>query len=159
MILIPATVIVILMMMKEPQNGEAALWLSWKIKMERSLIVMKGSGCMLSSKASGMTTLTPIAPLITGHLQVPLFVTSSEMYSKKNFHFYVFVLGNGRLRHYGRRITTAGSGPYWLGRLGRHCWFLEALIVATSASERSLWNLQTPRAKLRCCSMHLNQKK
>ena len=143
MILISATVIVILTTTRESQNEKVVFWLSWKKKMAKLLIVMKGSGCMLNSEASGTTTSTPIVPLITGPLQVQLFVTSSETYLKKNFLFYVFAMGDGKLRPYGKRITTAGSGPCWLGKPGRRHWLLVlALTRVASASERSLWNLR-----------------
>ena len=97
---------------------------------------------MLSFRASGMTTLTRTIPLITGLPQVLLSVTSSEIYWKKSSHFYVSVLGDGRLRCSGKRITTAGSDPCWLGRLRRHHLILEALTVAANPSERRLWTVK-----------------
>jgi hypothetical protein len=89
------------------------------MKMARLSIIVKGSSYMLSSEASETTTSTQIALLITGPQRAPLFMTSSKIYSKRNFHFYVFAWGDRRLRHCGRRITTAGNGPYWLGMLRR----------------------------------------
>jgi hypothetical protein len=81
MTLIPVTAVVIPRRMKVSRNEKVTFWLSLKMKMARLSTIMKGSGCILSSEASGMTTSTQPALLITGPLQVPLFVTSSKSIS------------------------------------------------------------------------------
>ena len=78
---------------------------------------------------------------------------------KKSFHFFVFVLGDGRLRHCGRRTTTAGNGLYWLGKLGRLHLGLTTLMMAASKSERSPQSLRIPMRRQRNRSMHINQRK
>jgi hypothetical protein len=103
------------------KNMKVVSWLSLKMKTARSLIIVKESGCILSSKDSEMTALMQITLRITGPLLVRLFVTSSETYLKRNSHSYASVLGDGRSRHCGKRITTAGNTLYWLDKLGRHC--------------------------------------
>ncbi len=134
-----------------PQNEKAVFWPSSKTKTARLSIIVRGSACMLSSEGFGMTISTQTAPRITGPLQAPPFVTNSGISLKKNFHFYDFVPGDGRSRHCGKRITTAGSGPRWLGKLGRHHSRsgLMTLMMAASASAsertRSLRNPRNPR--------------
>jgi hypothetical protein len=120
MILILAIPIAILRTLGASKNVKVVSWPFLKTKMAMLLIIVKEGGCMLSSEGSGMTMSMPITLLITGLLLVRLSVTSSEMYSKRNFHSYIFALGDGRLRHCGKRITTAGSSLYWLDKLGRH---------------------------------------
>jgi len=141
--LIPVTAIVIenTTTTRVSQNKEAAFWLSLKTKIARSLVAVRGSSCMLRCKASGTTTLTQLALLVTGPLWVPLFTTASKIHLKTSSHFYVFVLGDGRLMSCERRITTAGSSPHWLGRLRRQHLMPVALTMAASTSTRSPWNL------------------
>jgi hypothetical protein len=103
------------------KNMKVVSWLSLKTKMTKSLIIVKESGCILSSEDFGMTALMQITLQITGPLLVRLFVTSSETYLKRNSHSYASVLGDGRSRRCGKRITTAGNALYWLDKLGRHC--------------------------------------
>ena len=69
-----------------------------------------------------------------------LFTTASKIHLKTSSQFYVFVLGDGRLISCGRRITTAGSSPHWLGRLRRQHLMPVALTMAASTSTRSPWN-------------------
>lgn len=143
------------------QNENVVFWPSLKTKMARSLVVTKESDYMLSSGASGMTTSTRTTLPITGPPQVPLFATSSEIRWKKNFLSYVSALGDGRSRHCGRRTTTAGNDPLWLGKLGGHHSMLVpvAMTMAASANETSLRNLWILTAKLRSCSTDLNRRK
>lgn len=108
-------VIVILGTTRVSQNVKAVFSLSLKTKMARLLITVKGSSCMLSYVASGMTTLTQDALPITGPLWVPLFMTSSEIYSRKNFHFYAFALGDGRLWASMMRMAGEGKGEGEMG--------------------------------------------
>lgn len=143
------------------RNEKVAFQLSLKMKMARLSISVRRRSCMLRSGASGTKTLTHSALLITGPLRVPLFVTSSETYSKTNFRFYVFVLSDGRSRHFGRKIITAGSDPYWIGGLGRHCSVLATRIMVASASDRSLsfQNPRIPMMRVTSRSMYRDQRK
>jgi len=140
MTLIPAIAIVNPRTMSISQNKKAAFWLSLKTKLAMLSTTVRESGCMLSSEASGTTTSTQLALLVTGPLQVQLFATSS--------HFYVFVPGDGRLMSCGRRITAARSGPHWLGRLRRQHSIPMTLTMAASASTRSPWNPWIPMSRL-----------
>lgn len=120
--LIPMTAIAnpMTMSLRVSQRKKEVFWLFLKMKTVILLVIIRRSGCMPSSRPSGMITSTQITLPRTGPLQVPLFTTNSTIQSKKSFCFYAFVLGDGRLMSCRKRTTTAGSGPYWLGNLRRH---------------------------------------
>jgi len=76
--LMPVTVIKNPATTRVSQNKKVA-FSSLKTKVAMPLITTRGSDCMLSSEAPGMTTLTQIVLPITGCLLVLLFVINSRM--------------------------------------------------------------------------------
>ena len=155
MTLIPVTAIVNPTTIIVPRNKKKAFWLSLKTNMGRPSIIVRRSGCILSSEVSGTTISTQVDLLKIGPLRVPVFATSSETQLKKNFPFYVFVLGGGRSRCCGRITTTVGSGRSWLGNLRRQLLVLVTRTMVASTSERSPQNLWIPMNRL----THLDQRK
>lgn len=133
---------------------------SLKTKMDIPSMTTRGRDCMLRSVASGTKTSIQIVLPITGRLRVLLFAINSGMKSKQSILFYVVVLGGGKSRRCGKRITTAGRQLSWLGNLRRdHVSVPATRTTVASASERSLRNPRIPMARPMNCLTHLDRRR